>query len=157
MAMFGALALCALPAFAGASQWGRSVSPHGAEIAYPESMFSEVDNDNDRANAYASRDGAAKFVLGSWFNDAEETPAEFKEVLTDKGQLYADVTYAPKGRDWFVLSGYRGGDVYYEKIMFSCNRRLVNVYAISYPSADRDRYDSIVERMENSFKPGQDC
>jgi hypothetical protein len=34
---------------------------------------------------------------------------------------------------------------------------LVNVFAITYPASQRDLYDSVVERMENTFKPGAHC
>jgi hypothetical protein len=152
-----ALVVCAAPALA-AADWTRvTLDPHAARLAYPAGVFDRVDSSNPRVEAFRSRDGSAKFVAGSWRNDREETPAEFKQTLTEKGQLYADVTYAPKGRNWFVLSGYRGSDIYYEKIMFSCGRNLVSVFAISYPQADRRRYDPIVERMEDEFSPGRAC
>jgi hypothetical protein len=53
-----------------------------------------------------------------------------------------------------VLSGHRGDQIYYEKTIFSCSGRVVNVFAIAYPEAERQRFDSVVERMENSFKSG---
>jgi hypothetical protein len=28
---------------------------------------------------------------------------------------YAEITYQPRGRSWFVLSGYRGDQAYYER------------------------------------------
>jgi hypothetical protein len=40
------------------------------------------------------------------------------------------MTYLPRGRTWFVISGYRGDDIYYEKVMFSCGGSVVNVLAI---------------------------
>jgi hypothetical protein len=33
----------------------------------------------------------------------------------------------------------------------------VNVLAISYPEAQRDRFDPVVERMEDHFKSGTGC
>ena len=65
------------------------------------------------------------------------------------------MTYHPRGRSWFVLSGYRGDQIYYEKVMFSCQQDIVNVIAITYPVAERKLYDPIVERMEDHFRPGQ--
>jgi hypothetical protein len=70
--------------------------------------------------------------------------------------LTVELTYRPRGRSWFVLSGYRGNDIYYEKVMFSCGGKVVNVMAISYPG-DRGRYDPVVERMEDTFRPGRAC
>jgi hypothetical protein len=31
------------------------------------------------------------------------------------------------------------------------------VMAITYPTGQRDRYDPVVERMEDTFKPGRPC
>jgi hypothetical protein len=67
------------------------------------------------------------------------------------------MTYVPRGRSWFVISGYRGDDIYYEKVMFSCAGGVVNVFAISYPEALRHLYDPVVEQMEDSFRPGHHC
>jgi hypothetical protein len=47
---------------------------------------------------------------------------------------YDELTYRPRGHSWFVLSGYRGDDIYYEKVMFSCAGQVINVMAITYPS-----------------------
>jgi len=33
---------------------------------------------------------------------------------------YEDITYQTRGRSWFVLSGYRGDQIYYDKAIFSC-------------------------------------
>ena len=60
------------------------------------------------------------------------------------------MTYVPRGRSWFVISGYRGDDIYYEKVMFSCAGSVVNVFAITYPQGLRHEYDRVVERMEAS-------
>jgi hypothetical protein len=34
---------------------------------------------------------------------------------------------------------------------------VVNVMAISYPNGKRDLYDPVVERMEDTFRPGRAC
>jgi hypothetical protein len=70
---------------------------------------------------------------------------------------YDELTYRPRGRSWFVLSGYRENTIYYEKVMFSCADRIVSVFAITYPIEQRDLYDPLVERMEDAFKPGNPC
>jgi hypothetical protein len=63
----------------------------------------------------------------------------------------------PRGRSWFVISGYRGDDIYYEKVMFSCGGSVVNVLAITYPKSLRSDYDPVVEQMEDSFRPSNRC
>ena len=42
-------------------------------------------------------------------------------------------------------------------VMFSCRGRLVNVFAITYPVAKRSLFDPVVERMEDTFRPGRVC
>ena len=41
--------------------------------------------------------------------------------------------------------------------MFSCGGRLINSFAMIYPVAQRQIFDPIVERVENTFRPGNDC
>jgi len=56
-----------------------------------------------------------------------------------------------------VLSGHRGDQIYYEKTIFSCSGRVVNIFAIAYPAAERRRFDPVVERMEDEFKGARGC
>jgi hypothetical protein len=44
---------------------------------------------------------------------------------------YEDITYHPRGRSWFVLSGRRGDQIYYEKVIFSCSGHVVNVLGVT--------------------------
>jgi len=49
---------------------------------------------------------------------------------------YEEITYQPRGRSWFVLSVIAATRFYYEKVMFSCGERIVNILAIAYPVAE---------------------
>ena len=33
----------------------------------------------------------------------------------------------------------------------------MNILAIAYPTSERDEFDPVVERMEDRFKPSQEC
>jgi hypothetical protein len=96
-------------------------------------------------------------MVGAWNNEAGQTPSEFKRWLLANTDGYDEMTYVPRGRSWFVISGYRGDDIYYEKVMFSCAGRVVNVFAITYPKDLRRHYDPVVEQMEDSFRPSNRC
>ena len=127
----------------------------GFRNSYPHTLFSETEGDGKPAFHYfVSHDSDAKFLVGAWNNREGRTPDEFKRWLFTNAGGYDDVTYRPRGRSWFVLSGYRGDDIYYEKVIFSCGGHVVNVMAITYPTEQRDLYDPVVERMEDTFKPG---
>ena len=84
-------------------------------------------------------------------------PEHFKRWMIDNAGGYEEITYQARGRSWFVLSGYRGDQIYYEKVMFSCGGRVVNILAIAYPTSERGQFDPVVERMEDTFKPSQEC
>ena len=44
-----------------------------------------------------------------------------------------------------------------EKVMFSCQGRIINSFALVYPIESKRQFDPIVEGIENTFRPGQDC
>jgi hypothetical protein len=148
---------CSLSAHAG--QWlSERESELGFAFSYPPELFQELPGDGKPSFHYfASTSSDAKFLVGGWNNQAQQSPQHFKQWLIANAGGYDEVTYRPSGRSWFVLSGYRGDQIYYEKVMFSCGRRIVNVFAISYPIVERNIFDPVVERMENTFRPGRRC
>ena len=130
----------------------------GFTYSYPKALFSRTEGDGKPSFHYfVSEDNDAQFLVGGWNNAEGQTPEAFKRWLFANAGGYDELTYRPRGRSWFVLSGYRGDSIYYEKVMFSCGGRVVNVLAITYPTAQRDLYDPIVEHMENTFQPGRRC
>ncbi len=62
---------------------------------------------------------------------------------------------APRGKTWFVLSGFRGGNIYYQKVMFSCANKVISVFSMTYPTAEKAVYEAMIETMEDHFKPGR--
>lgn len=153
----GALALTLLGA--ATSPWSfEQDDDFGFTYAYQRTLFAEITGDGKPGFHYfASRDSAAEFLVGAWNNRKGQTPEGFKRWLITNAGGYDEVTYRPRGRSWFVLSGYRGDDIYYEKVMFSCAGQVVNVMAITYPSNQREQYDSVVERMEDNFRSARSC
>jgi len=103
------------------------------------------------------RDRMQSFWLVPGITKGRIPPDSFKRWLTANAEDYEDLTYRPRGRSWFVLSGYRGDQIYYEKVMFSCGGRVVNILAVAYPVASRRIFDPVVERMEDRFRPSRQC
>ena len=130
----------------------------GFAYAYPSELFDRTEGDGQPAFHYfVSENSEAKLLVGGWDNSAGQSPDSLKRWMLDNVGGYDELTYRPRGESWFVLSGYRGDTIYYEKVMFSCANRIVSVFAITYPIDQRDLYDAVVERMENGFKPGNRC
>ena len=64
------------------------------------------------------------------------------------------VTYRKVSGSWFALSGEGNGKTFYEKVIFSCNGRLINSFAMIYPTAQSGLFDRVVEGIEKSFRAG---
>ena len=130
----------------------------GFSYSFPQSMFASVEGDGKPGFHYFVADNVdAKFLVGAWNKEDDATPEHFKRWMIANAGGYEEITYQPRGRSWFVLSGYRGDQIYYEKVMFSCGARVVNILAIAYPTSERHQFDPVVERMEDTFKPGHEC
>jgi len=52
-----------------------------------------------------------------------------------------------------VLSGYRGETIYYQKVLFSCGDRIINIFSITFPAADKTFCEGLIEVMEDNFRP----
>jgi hypothetical protein len=150
-------AICS--ASAATPPWAKERDPGlGFSFTYPRDLFQRNEVDGKPSFHYfVSRDSEAKLMLGAWNNESGQTPIEFKRWLLANTGGYDEMTYVPRGRTWFVISGYRGDDIYYEKVIFSCAGGVVNVLAISYPKDRRGLYDPVVEQMEDSFRPSPRC
>lgn len=156
------LALVALSAFsclslAAKERWIEQRDPQfGYNYSYPEALFASVAGDGKPGFHYLAANASdAKFLVGAWDNRDGATPEHFKRWMIENAGGYEEITYQPRGRSWFVLSGYRGDQIYYEKVMFSCGERIVNILAIAYPVAERVQFDPVVERMEDRFSTGE--
>lgn len=163
-ALFGAALVVLLTALqaplvqAATGRWLSDRDPNlGFTFSYPRTLFHPIQGDGKPSFHYFVSGSDAKFLVGGWNNRAGRSPEGFKRWLIANAGGYDEVTYRPRGRSWFVLSGYRGDQIYYEKVMFSCGGSVVNIFAMVYPVAERNFFDPIVERMEDSFRPGRRC
>jgi hypothetical protein len=154
-----ALVAASIPLDPARAAWASESDPDlGFTFSYPSDLFDRAEGDGKPSFHYfASEDAEAKFLVGGWNNSAGQSPVSLKQWMIDNVGGYDETTYRPRGKSWFVLSGYRGDIIYYEKVMFSCEDRLVSVFAITYPVDQRDTYDPVVERMEDAFRPGSGC
>ena len=159
---YKAFLILTLALFSSASQgddWIRSNDQNfGFTYTFPADTFIPAEGESKPSMyGFKSRDGHAKLLFSAWNNKEGRSPDGFKQWLLANTEGYDELTYRPRGRTWFVLSGYREDNVYYEKVMFSCGGDVVNVFAISYPEGERNHYDQVVERIEDYFRPGKGC
>lgn len=127
----------------------------GYRLLYPAGVFRpQPAPDNSDGQTFVAEDGRAKIVVYGTYNDERFSPAEYRNTILKEFQGYDQMDYSPRGRSWFVLSGFRGDTIYYQKVMFSCGNSIINVLSVTFPTAEKPFYEGLVERMEDNFKPG---
>jgi hypothetical protein len=127
----------------------------GFKLKYPSVIFiPEASPESGDGQTFNSVDGAARIVTYAALNDEKLSLAQYRRTLMTEYNGYDMLDYQPQGKTWFVLSGFRGDRIFYEKIMFSCRNQVVNVLAISFPTAEKRFYEPIVEQLEDAFKTG---
>jgi hypothetical protein len=93
-------------------------------------------------------------LVGALPNLDHKTIASYQEFVARKSYADYRIHYRPRGNTWFVLSGKGDGKIFYEKVVFSCGGRVINSFALIYPAAERQTFDPIVERVEDTFRAG---
>lgn len=160
VAMLFALA-AALPTMAQAPGWQPYEDPdHGYRIELPLAEFEAIGDDDgpDVLRLYERGGGDAMIEVYGGENPDGLNTTEFADMLAGADRI-AEVTYRAGGRSWFVLSGYyqRLGFeeqelIFYAKFMFSSDLERFAAFEISYPAADKQRFDPVVERLEATFR-----
>ena len=128
---------------------------HGFAIAYPIDVFEQKEAPStDEGRVLVSKDGKAKLLVGAFENADGNSLEEYRQFLINEQYAGAAIDYAPvKGR-WFVLSGTRNGEMFYQRVSFTCGGKLINSWAMLYPTAERKTYDRVVTAVARSYQPG---
>ena len=156
----GSFGATALPTSAAADQfepigggWEVYVNDRfGTSLVFPANIFTPAEApENGDGRRFLSDD--ATLEVYAWENVDGESAASLKRRLLGS-EGYTEVTYAPTGRSWVVLSGYRGDNIFYEKYFFRGGE--IHGFGMEFPASEKPYYGPIVERIEDSFRPGWD-
>lgn len=126
----------------------------GTFIEYPSSYFTPDDlPTNGDGRSFTSVDGQARFFVFAQWNvlalDEAGLIAEDKKLMPE-----AQITYERAGPGWYVLSGLKGDEVFYRRVLVEGPDGLIRVFEISYPKARAAEFDATVTYMSQSFGPG---
>ncbi len=123
----------------------------GATADYPAGWKMEPAPVNDDGRVFTSPDGKARVTISGIF---AINPRE--EEITEKAQPLAGekVTYRAHKGDWIVVSGTRGGAIFYRKSLISCDNKVWNDVEVVYPATEKAKYDPLVAHIAASLKPG---
>ena len=124
----------------------------GTGLEYPADLF-EMDEapENDDGRSFTTPGGVGRFFVYGAYNVFEWTIEELLEDDLASGD-YDRVTYRRSGEDWYVLSGYRGSDIYYRKVILAGD--FIHMFEASYARGQRRLFDPVVARMAQSLSAG---
>ena len=144
---------------ASAQDWRTySNARYGFSLQYPGDIFAvERSTEAGDGQLFVAKNADARLLVGTLTNDTGFTPRSYQTYLAQNSYTDYRISYRSLGGSWFALSGEGNGKIFYEKAMFSCAGRRINSFAVIYPSDQRNVFDPIVERVEDSFRPGRGC
>lgn len=132
----------------------------GFSVDLPLGMFEPLQQDNGLGLTLVETGGLGQ--LSIYGGTADGLTLEGFEQMLSEGEQIRTITYRAGGNSWFVLSGDYAPDgpadeplIFYTKVLLSRDRNSFSAFEISYPRADKVRYDPIVERIEDTMtRPG---
>jgi hypothetical protein len=147
----GVIVLCLAHAPAVAEeQWSTYSNPrYGATADYPTDLFTVQDPppENGDGQTLHTADGRAELTIYGTNNIDGESP----DIYVSRHVSLADVSYKKVGEDFYAVSGKRGATIYYERCNFP-NLDVLVCFYISYPAAEKAKWDAIVTRIGQSLR-----
>lgn len=143
------------PTLSAAEPFQTYVNPRfNYSIEYPSRLLiPRGDAPKGDGQIFASEDLQAQMIIYGTPNVAEQSikdlfEQEARDVVTPK--ISKRVTYKRLKDDWFVISGYIGPKIFYQKTFLSND--MFKTFYIEYPENQRGIYDPILSRLGKSFK-----
>ena len=137
------------PNLARAETWA-VYSEDNCRVTYASSIFHRGGTDEENYRRFSGPNEDIYFRTIGLPNEEQLTPAEIRaEYLEKKGS--ADLVYERTKKDFLVLSGYRGKNIFYTKVAISPDNETICVLHITYPRKAKRAFDAIVTRMSRSF------
>lgn len=125
----------------------------GYSIAYPVGiLYPQGEADNGDGQKFLSKDRRAEMlVYGGHQLDSVSLSDMYEAALKEKAASGAsrNVTMKVLKKDWFVISGYAGGRVFYQKTMLRGG--MFKTFIIEYDRSQKSLYDPITARVARSF------
>lgn len=121
---------------------------YGFCIEYPRDFIMEPPPENGDGRRF--HDDKGFLMIASGINNVlDET---LSEEMRSQSKDFDKITYRLKGKNWFILSGYKGSDVLYRKAYVG--KGAMNHLYITYPVRQAKAYGETVTQISRSFKPG---
>ncbi len=131
-------------------------SRFGFCIDYPSNkLIPQGESANGDGQIFTSEDEKTRLWVYRDFRDNASIEEEFNiqsafesDIQTNKPNR--SITYKKLGSDYYVVSGYNDGKIFYQKTMMTDKGLATSL--IEYPESEREYYDKVSETIFSSFK-----
>lgn len=127
----------------------------GTVVQYPSNLLiPQRESDSGDGRRFISRDGDVELSVYGFHNKNNRTVnREMLRAINDWRRDGARLTYWKWQGGWFVLSGYVGSDIFYEKTLY--RNGVFHTLIWQYPKQMRKALDAPVTRSVRSFTAGR--
>ena len=122
---------------------------YGYVLAWPKTMLTPLgEADAGDGQAFAAADGRAELRCWAGFDDATgQTLSEaYAQAREEPGRR---VTYAHLGRNFFVVSGFEDGRIFYRKTLLA--HGVFATFELRYEADLKGAFDPVVRDLAASF------
>jgi len=107
------------------------------------------------ARVFVSPDGFASIRFGHEAAHANPRGNDADRFVHKPNE---QVTYEQRGVSWFVVSGYRGREIFYRKGNLACGGSRWNLIEFRYPREEKLKMDATVAMVAHNMAAyGRDC
>ncbi len=129
---------------------------YGFSIKVPAEQFVAGTTRNPQIGGlWISRDNQARLLAVAAPNETGGSIKSYREFVMGNTYANAQFTYTPQRDNWFVLSGFMGDQVFYERITFACAGRYIYGWQLFYPTRQKSLFDPIVEEIHRNYRVGK--
>ncbi len=123
-------------------------------IDYPKDvLFPQGESDNGDGQVFLSKNTDARLLVYASYNALEQPLEEIYREQSRGGtpeESQKVVTYRLLKNNWFVVSGYNMGKVFYQKTILNNNE--LKTFVFEYNENQKSFYEPIIKRLVKSFK-----
>ena len=123
-------------------------------IDYPKDvLFPQGESDNGDGQKFLSKNADASLLVYASYNALEQSLEEIYREQSRGGtpeEPQKVVTYRVLKNNWFVVSGYNSGRIFYQKTFLRDNQ--LKTFVFEYNESQKELYDPITNRLAKSFK-----
>ena len=118
---------------------------------FPDQIFSKrmPEPANGDGQQWLSNDDASLACYGS-YNAGDDTPDSLVEQEKSSTEPGSKLTYSKTGKNWAVMSGTKGDNIFYERYVFG-KEDVIHAVRIEYPVSLKAKYDPLVRAIAGSL------